>query len=168
MLSPVRLLSADKASFELSIARYQFPDLRGSGDCDWDANWLQIAGAVVMADGKTWSFEDPSLTTWEAAKLGRWLREAADGSVKLSAFGTEETEQLLCFTEPNLAFSLEERIADRLRIRVHFSHEALPPWLFRPGQPDIWDFFVALDVPAAQVGIAAGDWAGALSRFPQR
>jgi hypothetical protein len=111
----VRLLSSDEASVELSIAGYQFPDLQGRGDRDWDANWLQICGAVVLADGKTWSFEDPSLTTWEAAELGQWLREAADGSVKPWPLGTEEAEPLLCFTEPNLAFSLEERIAGRVR-----------------------------------------------------
>jgi hypothetical protein len=111
ILSQVRLLSADKASIELSIARYQFPDLQGHGDRDWDANWLQISGAIVLAGGQTWSFEDPSLTTWEAAELGEWFRLVADGSVKPSTFGTEEAEQLLCFTEPNLAFGLEERVA---------------------------------------------------------
>jgi hypothetical protein len=164
----VRLLSADKASIELNIARYQFPDLQGHGDRDWDANWLQISGAVVLAGGRTWSFEDPSLTTWEAAELGQWLREAADGSVKPLPFGPEEAGQFLCFTEPNLAFGLEVRVADKVWLRVHFSMEALPPWLSGAEQPDIFDFFVVLEVPAAQVGIAAADWAIALSRFPQR
>jgi hypothetical protein len=164
----VRLLSSDGAAVELGIARYQFPDLWGQGDRDWDANWLQISGEVVLADGKTWSFEDPSLTTWEAAELGRWLRGAANGSVKPSPIGTKEGEQLLCFTEPNLAFSLAERIADQVRLRVHFSLEALPPWLSGAEQPDMFDFFVDLEVPTAQVEIAAADWAAALSRFPQR
>jgi hypothetical protein len=164
----VRLLSSDQASVELSIARYQFPDLQSRPDNDWDANWLQISGAVVLADGKTWSFEDPSLTTWEAAGLGQWLHEAADGSVKPSPFVTEEAEQLLCFTEPNLAFGLEERAGDHVRIGVHFSAEALPPWLSGAEQADIFDFVVELEVPAAQVDIAAADWAAALSRFPQR
>jgi hypothetical protein len=168
ILSPVRLLSSDNVSIELSIARYQFPDLQGHGDRDWDANWLQISGAVVLADGKTWSFEDPSLTTWEAAKLGQWLREVADGSLKPLPFGTGEADELLWFTEPNLAFGLEERIADQVLLRVHFSLEALPPWLSGAEQPDIFDFFVVLDVPAAQVDIAAADWAVALGRFPQR
>lgn len=168
IVSPVRFLSTDKASVELSIARYQFPDLQGHGGRDWDANWLQISGAVVLADGKAWSFEDPSLTTWEAAKLGQWLREVADGSVKPSPFGTEVTEQLLCFTEPNLAFSLEERIADQVWLRVHFSLEAQPPWLSGAEKPDIFEFFVVLDVSVAQVGVATADWAAALSRFPQR
>ncbi len=168
ILSLVRLLSADKSSLELGIARYQFPDLQGHGDRDWDANWLQISGTVVTAGGQTWSFEDPSLTTWEAAELGEWLRKVADGSVKPSPFGTEGAEQFLCFTEPNLAFGLEGRVADQVWLRVHFSLEALPPWLSGAEQSGIFDFFVVFDVPAAQVGIAADDWAVAHSRFPQR
>jgi hypothetical protein len=96
------------------------------------------------------------------------LRLVADGSVKPSTFGTEEAEQLLCFTEPNLAFVLEERVADQVWLRVHFSLEALPPWVSGAAQSDIFDFSVVLDVPADQVGIAAADWAVALSRFPQR
>jgi hypothetical protein len=96
------------------------------------------------------------------------LRLVADGSVKPSTFGTEEAEQLLCFTEPNLAFVLEERVADQVWLRVHFSLEALPPWVSGAEQSDIFDFSVVLDVPADQVGIAAADWAVALSRVPQR
>ena len=118
----MRLLSSDGAAVELGIARYQFPDLRGHGDRDWDANWLQIV----------------------------------------------EAGRLLFFTEPNLAFSLAERIAEHVRLRVHFSLEALPPWLSGAEQPDVFDFFVELEVPTAQVEIAAADWAAALSRFPQR
>jgi hypothetical protein len=55
-----------------------------------------------------------------------------------------------------------------VRLRVHFSLEALPPWLSGAEQPDVFDFFVELEVPTAQVEIAAADWAAALSRFPQR
>jgi hypothetical protein len=161
-------MSTNKVSVELSIARYQFPDREGHCDHDWEANWLQIRGMAVLPDGKTWSFEDPSLTTWEAAKLGQWLRGVADGSVRPSPFGAEEIEQLLCFTEPNLAFSLEERIADQVRLRVHFSLEALPPWLSGSEKPDIFDFFVVLDVSATQLDEAAADWTTDLSRFPQR
>jgi hypothetical protein len=158
----------DKASVELTIAGYQFPDLQSRHDNDWDANWLQISGAAVLTDGKTWSFEDPSLTTWEAARLGQWLRGAADGTVEPSPFGAGEADRLLCFTEPNLAFGLEERIGAQLRLRVHFSLEALPPWLSGAEQPDIFDYHLDLEVTAAQVRMAAADWAAALSRFPRR
>lgn len=131
ILSRMRLVSADQASVELRIARYQFPGRQGQGNRDWDANWLQVAGTVVLAGKKTWSFEDPCMTTWEAAELGRWLKAVADGAVQPSPFGKGQDEQLLVFTEPNVAFSLQERVADRVRVRIHFSLEALPPC--RPG-----------------------------------
>jgi hypothetical protein len=65
----MRLLTADQASIELLIARYQFPRCQRQGNQDWDANWLQLAGTVIVADRKTWAFEDPGMTTWEAAEL---------------------------------------------------------------------------------------------------
>ena len=139
----MQLRSADRAS-ELHIAGYQFPDyevhaadvavrrLRASARAkkfpradakklarDWDANWMQICGHITLADGKTWAFEQPCLTTWDAGELGSWLREAADVAVPPSPSGTGGPRQLLEFLEPNIAFSLEERIADRVRIRVH-------------------------------------------------
>lgn len=164
----MRLLSVDRASVELLIARYQFPGCEGQGNRDWDANWLQVAGTVVLADRKTWSLEDPRMMTWEAAELGRWLKAVADGSVQPSPFGTGQDEQLLVFTEPNVAFGLQERIASRVRVRVHFSLEALPPWLQGAGRPDIFDFFVVLDVPAAELRQAADDWTLKLRQFPSR
>lgn len=150
------------------IARYQFPGRQGQGNRDWDANWLQVAGTVVLVDRKTWPFEDPCMTTWEAAELGRWLNAVADGSVQPSPFGTGQDEQLRVFTEPVVAFSLQERIEERVRIRVHFSLEALPPWLRGAGRPDIFDFFVVLDLPAAELRQAADDWTLNLRQFPPR
>ncbi|HEX9519389.1 MAG TPA: hypothetical protein VF940_24825 [Streptosporangiaceae bacterium] len=72
------------------------------------------------------------------------------------------------FTEPNVAFSLQERIADRVRVRVHFSLEALPPWLRGAEQPDIFDFLVLLDMSAAEVAEAASNWNASLNRYPHR
>src|SRR6185369_1127417 len=104
---------------------YQFPDYRWAHD--EDANWLQVCGDITLADGKTWAFEDPCLTTWDARELGSWLREVAAGTVPPSPVAGGESEELLYFLEPNVAFSMEERTADRVRIRVHFSLESLPP-----------------------------------------
>jgi hypothetical protein len=147
----VHLTSRDQARVELQIASYQFPSIKAHGPHDWDANWLTVSGIVTLADGKTWSFNDPCLTTWEAEELGSWLRDVAAGTIPPSPLGTGEPEKLLTFTEPNLALSLEARAADRLRIRVHFSLEALPPWLHGAGRPDIFDYFVTLDVSAAEL-----------------
>jgi hypothetical protein len=164
----VRLLSADHASVELSVARYQFPGIQGQGDSGWDANWLQVAGAVAMADGKSWSFEDPCMTTWEAAQLGSWLNAVADGLVPPSPLCTGQDEHMLVFVEPVVAFSLQERLGDRVQVRVHLSLEALPQWLRGDEQPDIFSFYIVLDMSAAELASAAADWTGNLRRFPRR
>jgi hypothetical protein len=80
----VLLTSIDGASVELRISGHQFPGYEGTTRRDWDANWLKVCGNVAQADGKTWSFEDPSLTTWEAQALGTWLQRAAAGTVAVS------------------------------------------------------------------------------------
>jgi hypothetical protein len=99
---------------------------------------------------------------WRVVAPGRrWVSQAVDVRHRRSRAAP-------CFTEPNLAFVLEERVADQVWLRVHFSLVALPPWVSGAEQSDIFDFSVVLDVPADQVGIAAADWAVALSRFPQR
>jgi hypothetical protein len=125
----MKLTSSDGAEIALRPTRYQFraATRRGHGR-DWDANWLVVRGDVTMADGKGWSFEDPCLTTWEARALGRWLRDVLAGTVAPSPFDGGGDEQLLVFTEPNLALSLGDRTAKRVRLRVHLSLESLPPW----------------------------------------
>jgi hypothetical protein len=161
----VQLISYDEVSVELRISGYQFPDRQAWGERDWDANWLQVRGNVTEADGKAWSFDDPSLTTWEAQELGTWLHDVAAGTVQPSPFGTDEPERLLVFTEPNLAFSLESRIADRVWVRVRFGLEALPPWLQGAQQPD---YSVLLDLSAVELAGAASTWAVELADYPER
>jgi hypothetical protein len=162
------LTSPDGASVELRINGYQFPGYQAITRRDWDANWLDVRGDVAQADGKAWSFEDPSLTTWEAQALGTWLQRAAAGTVPVSPSRTGEPGQLLVFTEPNLAFSLESRIGDRVRVRAHFSLEALPPWLRDHHQPDIFDYFVLVDLSASELAGAAGTWTRDLADYPER
>jgi hypothetical protein len=164
----VQITSQDQASIELHISGYQFPDTEGHGEHDWDANWLQVHGTVASADRKGWSFDDPCLTTWEAEALGTWLADVAAGAVPPSPFGGDEPGQLLMFTEPNIAFSLDRRVADRVRVRVHFSLEALPPWLHDETRPDMFECFVLLDVSAAELSQAADAWKVELARFPSR
>lgn len=162
------LTSIDGASVELRISGYQFPGCKGTTRCDWDANWLNVGGNVAQADGKTWSFEDPALTTWEARALGTWLQGAAAGTVAVSPTGTGGSGQLLVFTEPNLAFSLESRIGDQVRVRAHFSLESLPPWLRGQHKPDIFNYFVLVDLSAAELAGAARTWTRDLAKYPER
>jgi hypothetical protein len=106
----------------LHPAAYQFAVIPAAGGGrDWDANWLMIKGHVRTADGRQWAFLDPCLTTWEAWSLSAWLHCVATGD------GAAEHPPI-AFTEPNLAFSLDDLRADRIRLRACFSHEALPPW----------------------------------------
>jgi hypothetical protein len=60
----VRISSQDLALVELDVTGYQFPDAPGRGERDRDANWLRVRGAMTQADEKSWSFDDPCLTTW--------------------------------------------------------------------------------------------------------
>jgi len=139
----MQLRSPDGASVDLRITGYQFPGkwAKVGSPPSWEwagdresANWLQIGGHITLADGKTWAFEDPCLTTWDALELGSWLREVAAGTVPPSPDAGGEPEGLLDFLEPNLAFSVEGRTADRVQIRIHFSLESVPPWLKTPTQ----------------------------------
>ena len=118
------LTSSDGASVELRQTRYQYP-AAPSEPGDWDANWLDIHGRVRTATGESWRFDDPCLTTWEARQLGAWLRAAADGRVPVTEAPTEDSEDLLTFTEPNLGFSVGGREGDSLVVRVHLSLESV-------------------------------------------
>lgn len=162
----MQLRSPDGVSVDLSIAGYSFPDYRWAGD--EDANWLRVRGRITLADGKTWAFEDPCLRTWDARELGSWLREVAAGRVSPSPVTGGVPEELLWFLEPNIAFSVEERTADRVRIRVHFSLESLPPWLQGTEEPGLFEYFVRLDVSAEELNRAAEAWILELVEFPER
>jgi hypothetical protein len=162
----MRLTSADGAEVDIRPVSYQFPAISTPGD--WDANWLIVEGTVRLANGRGWSFREPCLTTWEASSLTEWLRQVANGSVQPSEFPSEGDERLQVFTEPNLAFSLAARGRDQLTIRVHFSVESMPPWLFGDHAMDMFDFFVPLNVGEADVRGAVQAWASELTAFPAR
>ncbi len=187
----MQLRSPDGASVDLRITGYQFPDHQarvqvfapdwleawakvgptpsGKWARDEDANWLKVRGHITLADGKNWAFEDPCLTTWDARELGSWLREVVAGTVPSSPAAGGEPEGLLDFLEPNIAFSVEERTADRVRIRIHFNLESLPPWLQNAEvEPGLFQYFVRLEVSAEELTRAAESWMLELAEFPER
>ncbi|HEU4676614.1 MAG TPA: hypothetical protein VFS29_11530 [Motilibacteraceae bacterium] len=169
----MRLRSSDGTQFELRPVRYQFAGVRGSR-CgrDWDANWLVIRGDVQLADRRSWSFEDPCLTTWEARELAAWLRGVASGAVQPTPFEGGGEERTWMFTEPNLALSLAARDDVTATVRVHLSLEARPPWLAGddPGEDpgELFEFFVEVTAPLNVVAQAADDWTAELATFPER
>ena len=165
----MRLTSDEGTVVDLRPLRFQFG--RSPQPRDWDANWLYVDGQVELSDGRSWSFSDPCLTTWEARELESWLQGVLAGSVEPTAYGGEMDEKLLDFTEPNLAFSLASRDVGSETIRVHFSLESLPPWLRRNGnaeRPDIFDFFVEVRSARSALAEAAASWGQELQAFPIR
>jgi hypothetical protein len=167
----VRLVSSSRALVELRPTGYQYSEAGGAAaepagrtaepPGDWDANWLVIRGDVTAADGRSWSFTDPCLTTWEAEHLSVWLdavsRDAAD------------QDDAAVFTEPNISFFIDGRDGDRVRMRVRFSHESLPGWL--PRNVAGWqagEYSVALEVTTADLAGAARAWDRERQAFPAR
>jgi hypothetical protein len=51
---------------------------------------------------------------------------------------------------------------------VHFSLEALPPWLHDQERPGIFDYFVLVDVSATELANAAETWIHDLAEYPER
>jgi hypothetical protein len=145
--------------------RYEFGPSPEQGD--WDANWLVVRGRVQLADGRSWSFTDPSLSTWEAAQLSTWLEGVGAGVVPPAEVGGEDDERLLAFTEPNLAFSLLARVGELVTIRVHLSAEAAPPWPAEDarGMPE---YVVEIELTHDAVAAAAASWNQEMGAFPVR
>ncbi|MFJ8580123.1 hypothetical protein [Micromonospora sp. NPDC093277] len=161
----MELISRDGGYLELRPEGYEFdaaPPAQEGEEDDYD-EWLVISGRVRIADGREWSFTDPCLTTDEAESLAVWLADVGAGEVALTT-----SQAKLYFIEPNLAFSLEEATPARARVRVHFSHESMPPWNPHHDWPDYHAFFVPFDVSTADLRTAAQQWRIENQPFPGR
>jgi hypothetical protein len=142
-------LAARDTRFELRVVGYQFP---GNATAEYDSNWLVIEGAVRHPRGD-WRFRDPSLLTYEVARLADWLEAVASGT---------EPRPWCGFIEPNLSFDVAGEGVARV-LRVSFGCESLPPWAARGEE-------VAVEFPVAglDLGAAAASLRGQLGEFPQR
>jgi hypothetical protein len=165
----VLLTCSDGASVELRPTHYQFP-AAPSEPGDWDANWLEIHGRVRAATRESWKFGDPCLTKWEAREIGDWLRAAADAGVPVIEAPTEDSEELLTSTEPNLGFSVGAREGDSLVVRVHLSLESAAD---RPGPGeeapyDFYGYSVPLRRGREELLAAAQAWDEDNRPFPER
>lgn len=135
-------------SLRIGIEDYQFPEI---ADDEWDSNWLIVTGDALLG-GKSWTFRDPCLTTFEMERLADWLDQVSSGKVEKAFCG---------FTELNLDF---ERVSD-VAVRIAFSLEALPPWSKRDGEFGEVSFDVPID---GRLGAAASSLRAFLTRFPIR
>jgi hypothetical protein len=142
-------LSGRDVRFELRIAGYQFP---GDATSDYDSNWLVVEGAVRHPRGD-WRFRDPSLLTYEVARLADWLEAVAAGA---------ESQAWCGFIEPNLSFEVVGGGEGRV-LRVSFAIEARPRWASA-------DEDVSVEFPLAtlDLGPAVASLRAQLREFPQR
>ena len=162
----MRLASDDGVVVELRPLRYQFgpsPEPR-----DWDANWLVVTGQVERPDGRSWSFTEPCLTTWEARTLGSWIRAVRNGDVAPTVFIGKEDDVSLVFTEPDLALSLASRSAAVAVVRVHLSLAVRPLWLSGADGPGLFSSFVELRLTPDALAGAVTSWEQELAAYPVR
>jgi hypothetical protein len=144
----MRLAAAD-TWIELRIVGYQFP---GNATGEYDSNWLIVEGAIRHPRGG-WQFRDPSLLTYEVARLADWLEAVAAGN---------ESRPWCGFIEPNLSFDVTGEGASRV-LRLSFGCEALPPWAVSGEE-------VAVEFPVTGLDLvgAVASLRGQLEKFPQR
>ncbi|MBL7492241.1 hypothetical protein I6A60_19680 [Frankia sp. AgB1.9] len=160
-------MSATGSYVDLRIDGYQFPEHKAVGRQDWDANWLFIAGTARGADGETWSFREPCLTTWEVRDLVQWLRKAAAGRVEPSD-GLDEDGPALTFLEPCLGLSVADSDDESRVIRVHLQCESAPPSHGLDPTTPSYGYSITLTVAPADLRTAAVAWEEMLSRYPER
>ena len=145
----MRLAANANIAVELRILGYQFPD---NHTAEYDCNWLVIEGQAWHPRGN-WSFRDPCLLTYEAARLADWLDSVAAKSVSNEHLG---------FIEPNLSFDVVVAKAGR-KLQVTFALESLPPWASQ-------EEAVFLEFPIEELNLAEAisEWREQLMQFPQR
>lgn len=74
----------------------------------------------------------------------------------------------LTFVEPSLAFSVASYGDQSIRLRVHLTHLAAPPWQVIDDKLNTWTYFVELDVDRSEIVRAAEDWSSETIAFPRR
>jgi hypothetical protein len=168
--SGMKLVSRDGGYAELRVVAYEFetPPVIAADDDDNDAGdeWLVVRGSVRLGDNREWAFTGPYLTITEARRLGAWLASAGAGRIAPSP--ASPGRHLLGFTEPNLALSIAALSTERASVRVHFSHESMPPWHQHHDWPDYHAYFILLDISTADLTAAAKQWDRDLQPFPAR
>jgi len=145
----MRLETNADIALELHIAGYQFPDNHAA---EYDSNWLVIEGRVRHPRGD-WTFRDPCLLTYEAARLADWLESVAASC---------EASPHAGFIEPNLSFEVVMAEVGRV-LHVVLTFEASPPWATH-------DEEVVIEFPVKELNLteAIGEWRAQLAQFPQR
>jgi hypothetical protein len=143
----MRLAANTDVAVEISIVGYQFPDLHTA---EYDSNWLVVRGHVHHPCGD-WTFCDPCLLTYEAARLVDWLESVAAG---------HEMDERATFIEPNLSFEVAVTKTGRM-LRITFALESRPSWASE-------DVVIELPITEMDLNDTIRQWRKQLERFPQR
>lgn len=164
------------AQFELRIIGYEFP--MGNFGIE-DDNWLVVKIKVSTPNG-SWEATDPSLQTWDVARLANWLNDIADSKLIMYPQLPAPLKQLrgkaylltlladeLSFTEPDLHFKLMHNFRREIVIRVYFELELRPPWV-RSSWAGLNDVYVDLAVTPEYLREAASALRRDLALYPQR
>jgi hypothetical protein len=163
----VKLVPGEGGYIELRPVAYE-SEIPGQVPADEDdGEWLVVRGDVRLDDGREWAFTGPYLTTSEARCPGTWLASAGAGRIAPSP-ASPPGRELLNFTEPNIALSIASLSADRASVRMHFSHESMPPWQPHHDWHDYQAYFIVLDVSTVGLTAAAAQWDRDLQAFPAR
>lgn len=147
-------------TLELGLSGYQFPALQSGleplDDRDWDANWLIVTGEARAAEGSSWRFRDPALTTWEVAELVTWLR---------AVIAQTAPAGWLEFTEPHLRFVVGAYRDSQVTLLVELGHEAAePPLVKKQAKQSL--LTIETDQPQLEQAVAALE--RQLAEFPPR
>lgn len=167
------LIGNDGTSLELRIVGYQFPELEPGQDPldpdSWDANWLIVEGEARTAEGESWAFSQPALTTWDVARVVSWLREVVDGTASVLASEEQDASfdhpDWLTFTEPNLSFAVRDYGQPHVTLLVQLSHESAAPPI-SPRKPKRSHLTMMTDKRQLQEGLE--ELEGQLAKFPSR
>jgi hypothetical protein len=151
----MKLEASTGISFGLEIVGYQFPQMETE---EYDSNWLMIQIDVSHPQGD-WTSTDPSLLTYEAARLAEWLEAIHNGTSVQPTIG---------FIEPNLEFHLVT-INDRANkaLRVCFQLESRPSWAKSDGVGGC-DLWVEFPLDEIDLAAAAQQLREQLQQFRQR
>ncbi|HEY7660053.1 MAG TPA: hypothetical protein VIC58_05595 [Actinomycetota bacterium] len=156
------MISSIGDELRISPLRYEFPR-ETSGD---DANWIVVRGEVRLAQGRSWSFDNPCMETMDLPKVEQWLRGVADGTVGPRGWDhyseDDPIHPVLDFLEPNLAFRLAERAGERCVVEVAFFLES------HPERSRDERFHLRLDMAIQEVERAADEWHQEREAFPPR
>ena len=106
----MRLVSSNGDSVTLRLDGYQFP-ASGGAERGPTTPTGSSSQARSSHEGRSWTFRDPCLLTWEAREVGGWLRSVADGTRMPEPVHAGSEDGLLAFTEPTIAFNLHDRTA---------------------------------------------------------